>query len=67
MGIFDQQKYPFGASPDDVGNGMIYLKSFKKRGQIITQSQHQFDNLNTEGAISELKKIIKNLEKDLKK
>ncbi len=49
------------------GEGTIFLQTLKKGDEFVTSSKFEFSKISTEGAISELKKIIKKLEKDLDK
>ncbi len=46
------------------GWGTISLETYKKEEEYITYLKYEFRNMNTEGTISELKKLIKKLEKE---
>lgn len=50
-----------------LGEGIITLKSWQEGDKIVTQATSDYKNINTEGAILELEKIINKLKEDLKK
>jgi len=50
----------------EIGRAVITLITRKKGKIFTTYSSYDFKDINTEGAIMELNKIVKNLKKDLK-
>ena len=59
-----EDKEDFG---QEIGRGVITLITRKKGKMYNTSSACDFKSLNTEGAVLELKKIIKSLQQDLRK
>jgi len=63
-----QDKFSTGfGGTAQTGSGEIKLVTLQDGNKFITTATYQFNNVNTEGAIDQLEKLVSKLKEDLRK